>query len=111
MIGRRYIYGYCPMGCGATLFLGDGGHVTCWWYACPDPAKVDTILSDPESEHIVEFEEERFQVLHPLRERGEELFECAIHADLGNLDGPPVQPGRYRVTRSPDNAFQFERLG
>ena len=115
MIGRN-IQGYCPMGCGATLFLGNGGHVTCSWHACPDPAKADEILSTRESEHIVEIEENRFQVLHPLRERGEELFECSIHEQLGDLDGPPAPPGRYRVTRSrsslPEigNALQFERL-
>ena len=107
MIGRS-VQGYCPMGCGATLVLVKG-HVTCSWHACPDPAKVGEILADPESEHIVQIEEESFTVLHPLRERPE-LFECLFHEELSNLDGPPVQPGHYRVTRY-SNALQFERVG
>lgn len=38
------ITGRCPMGCGATLFLGAGGHVTCSWIECPNPAAADELL-------------------------------------------------------------------
>ena len=39
------VYGQCPMGCGATLFLGEGGHVTCSWHKCPEPGAADELLS------------------------------------------------------------------
>ncbi len=38
------VAGTCPMGCGKTLFLGAGGHVTCSWIKCPDPARADKLL-------------------------------------------------------------------
>jgi len=38
------VKGRCPMGCGETLFLGAGGHVTCSFIDCPDPAAVDDWL-------------------------------------------------------------------
>lgn len=38
------VAGRCPMGCGSTLFLGAGGHVTCSFVDCPDPAAVDELL-------------------------------------------------------------------
>jgi hypothetical protein len=33
------------MGCGETLFIGDGGHVTCSWHACPNPGTADSLLA------------------------------------------------------------------
>ena len=38
------VSGQCPMGCGRTLMLGEGGHVTCSFLSCPDPTAADTIL-------------------------------------------------------------------
>lgn len=38
------VQGKCPHGCGDTLFLGAGGHVTCSWLHCPDPAAADLFL-------------------------------------------------------------------
>jgi hypothetical protein len=38
------VRGYCPNGCGQTLFLGSGGHVTCSWIACSDPCAADKML-------------------------------------------------------------------
>jgi hypothetical protein len=38
------VRGECPMGCGRTLFLGDGGYVTCSWRYCPNPAAADELL-------------------------------------------------------------------
>jgi hypothetical protein len=32
------------MGCGETLFLGAGGHVTCSYIPCPDPSATDDVL-------------------------------------------------------------------
>lgn len=38
------VRGKCPRGCGSTLFLGDGGYVTCSWFACPEPDAASTVL-------------------------------------------------------------------
>lgn len=43
------VSGRCPMGCGRTLFLANGDHVTCSWAACPDPSAADHMLN---SEHV-----------------------------------------------------------
>ncbi len=39
------VLGVCPMGCGQTLFLGDGGFVTCSWIECPDPEAAYRLLT------------------------------------------------------------------
>lgn len=44
---NEVVVGFCPMGCGKTLFLGAGGHITCSFNLCPDPAAVDKMLSNP----------------------------------------------------------------
>lgn len=66
--GER-LKGFCPMGCGETLFVGSGGHITCSYLECKNPTAVDDILGDGETEHIVTLEGERFHIEHPLRER------------------------------------------
>lgn len=92
------VEGFCPMGCGATLFLGSGGYVTCSWVKCPNPGAASDILAVRETEHIVEFRDSTFDVLHPLRERlNGELFDCPVHKHITGLSGPPVLPGRYRA--------------
>lgn len=85
------IAGYCPMGCGETLFAGEGGHVTCSRIECPDPCAVDTILSDRETDHIATLEEDTFSLKHPLRERvNDELLDCALYQHIKSLPGPPL---------------------
>ncbi len=96
--GNRAVAGHCPMGCGTTLFVGSGGHITCSYIPCPDPCAVDQILGDAETEHVVEFRAGEFTVRHPLRERiGDALLTCSLHTHLAGLPGPPVQLGRYRA--------------
>lgn len=97
------IYGYCPMGCGETLFLGSGGYVTCGRFECPRPNAVEKILEDRETEHVVTFSSSAFTVRHPLRERLDDaLMECQLHEHIASLAGPPVEPGRYRACESDD---------
>jgi Family of unknown function (DUF6085) len=92
------VAGYCPMGCGATLFLGSAGWVTCSDLECPVPDAVATLLEDPETEHIVQLGPTEFTIKHPLRERLDDaLMSCELHAWLASRSGPPVKPGRYRV--------------
>lgn len=94
------VSGYCPMGCGQTLFVGDGGHITCSYINCESPAAVDEILSEDETEHIVELYRETFSVKHPLRERLDDaLLTCDLGEYLKGLDGPPRITGTYRVHR------------
>ena len=38
------VVGVCPLGCGRTLFLGDGGYVTCSWVRCPNRAAASELL-------------------------------------------------------------------
>jgi hypothetical protein len=107
-----HVPGYCPMGCGQTLFAASGGHITCSWIECPDPCAVDTILSDPETHHIVTLREDDFSVKHPLRERvADALLTCAVHGRIAEADGPPAQLGTYRIRVPAGNgAWFWERL-
>jgi hypothetical protein len=90
------IQGYCPMGCGQTLFLGSGGYVTCSYLQCPKPDAVSVILADIYTDHVVEFGDTEFTVKHPLKERlNDALFTCELHTYIAGMDGPPVSPGRY----------------
>ena len=96
---ERAVQGYCPMGCGRTLFLADGGNVTCSHAHCPRPDAAAAVLADQETEHIVDFGETTFTIRHPLRERlDDDLMDCELHKDIAAMDGPPVQPGRYRAS-------------
>jgi hypothetical protein len=88
------------MGCGHTLFVADGGYITCSYVHCPNPTAVTDLLEDRETEHMVEIGEEKFTVRHPLRERlGDKLMTCDLYEHIAGLDGPPARPGRYRVRR------------
>ncbi|MGI5288050.1 DUF6085 family protein [Nonomuraea polychroma] len=92
------IVGNCPMGCGQTLFVADGGYITCSFIRCARPTAVADLLEDRETEHIVQFDADTFTVRHPLRERLDDaLLACELHEHIAGLDGPPVQPGRYRA--------------
>jgi hypothetical protein len=96
--GDREVQGFCPMGCGSTLFLAAGGYVTCSFISCPRPDAVADLLADRETEHIVQFGEDGFTIRHPLRERLDDaLMDCALHDYCTSLPGPPVKPGRYRA--------------
>jgi hypothetical protein len=95
---ERAVTGYCPMGCGRTLFLADGGYVTCSYIHCPRRGAVADLLADREISHIVQLGEDTFTVRHPLRERLDDaLMTCTLHEHIAGLAGPPVQPGRYRA--------------
>ncbi len=100
----RHVRGFCPMGCGETLFLASGGYVTCGRLECPRPSAAADILGDAETRHVVRLGDEVFTVLHPLQERLDDaLMDCSLHEYLVSLDGSPRQPGRYRVHGEPAN--------
>jgi len=86
------------MGCGQTLLLDAGGHITCSRLECANPCAADEILGNAETEHVVTLRDDGFTVEHPLRERLDgALHDCRLHQDLQAASGPPTKPGRYRV--------------
>jgi hypothetical protein len=88
------------MGCGETLARREHRAIECTAKDCPNPTAVDAILSDPETEHVVTFTATSFSVKHPLRERCEDaLLSCWVSSWLAGLEGPPADPGTYRLTR------------
>lgn len=102
--------GYCPMGCGRTLFRDSDARITCHHVACPDPAAVATILGDRETDHVVQLTPTAFTVRHPLRERlGDALMACDVHDHVANLSTVARVPGRYRVA-GPGPLWTWERL-
>jgi hypothetical protein len=101
------VAGYCPMGCGGSLYLSAGGTVLCGRPGCPNPRSVAELLSDAETEHIVEFDAGTFQLQHPLRERlGGLLFACTLHRRLPAM--PAVVHGRYRAIERPPGSGDFD---
>lgn len=103
------VAGYCPMGCGETLSVMGGGHVTCRRLECPRPDAVSVILADRETEHLVTFSPTAFTVRHPLRERLDDaLMDCKLHEFIAALPGPPVSSGLYRA-RSVGDCWTWER--
>lgn len=110
------VQGYCPMGCGKTLFLAVGGYVTCSWVECPNRTAVSDLLADSETEHVVEFTLSGFSILHPLKERletetsGDQLWDCRLHLYVESLSGPPTKPGRYRARPLGDDRWHWESV-
>lgn len=104
------VQGYCPMGCGPTLIITEGGFVVCSVIRCPRPEAASTILADRETEHVVYLGETDFTVRHPLRERLDDaLLQCDLNGYLRGLAGPPRQVGWYRARRA-DDGWTWESL-
>lgn len=105
------VQGYCPMGCGQTLILSGSGTIVCNGAHCPRPGAVDELLSDRETEHVVQLGEHGYNLVHPLRERLDgQLLECTVGTWIGAqapADLPP--PGRYRAVE-PVGDTVWERL-
>ncbi len=105
------VQGFCPMGCGSTLFLASGNYITCSLDKCPDPCAANDILAENEPHHIVKFGEATFDVIHPLRERlGDDLFNCRLHSLIKAMWGPPVAPGRYRAISKDGISYAWQKL-
>lgn len=97
----RKVQGYCPMGCGETLMLAQGGYVTCGLLppgGCPNPTAVADLLGDRRTDHLVYIDSNSWNVLHPLHERlNDAVLSCPLGEYLASLGGPPVKPGAYRA--------------
>lgn len=95
---RPPVSGHCPACGNASLVLGSTGHVECEHEDCAMTDAVDLLLSDEETEHVVRFEDDRFHVKHPLRERiGDALLNCTVYTSIHD-DPPGIDSGLYRVT-------------
>ncbi|OZF00871.1 hypothetical protein CH300_20025 [Rhodococcus sp. 15-1154-1] len=96
---KRYVAGYCPMGCGDSLQLTDYGVIVCADVRCPNRTAAARVLEENETEHIATFDEDSFTLRHPLRERFDgQLDACRWHSFLAAYDRPPFGPGQYRMT-------------
>jgi Family of unknown function (DUF6085) len=106
------ISGQCPMGCGETLCVVEGGHVVCHGPECPHPSAVDVLLHQP-LEHVVEFSEQGFVVEHPLAERiNHTMASCQLMIDLAALPAMPVdKPGRYLATKHQPDGYSESYRG
>jgi len=88
------------MGCGETLFLGDGGYVTCSLIGCPRPDAVSRVLDGRKTEHVVWIEGLTATIRHPLREWTDDAqLSCDLNRHLADLDASLLSPGKYRMRR------------
>lgn len=102
------VQGYCPMGCGRTLFLDDAGYIICSLAGCPNPLALADIIAENQLMHVVTLRDDTFTIRHPLRERlGVQLEGCGLHAHLAGLDGPPRKPGKYLALEIPSESGQW----
>jgi hypothetical protein len=104
------VKGHCPA-CGKeSLFLGDGGYVTCSRLECPRPDAVSTLLEDKETAHIVRLAGEGYTVRHPLIERLDDaLMSCTVDLAIQGRGQPhPDDYGMYRMTPLGD-LWAYER--
>lgn len=84
--------------------------MTCSVIDCPRPTAVSDLLRDRETEHIVALGPSSFTVRHPLRERlDDDLLTCDLPHHIADSDGPPGEPGRYRVV-SAGGRWVWDRL-
>lgn len=90
------IQGTCPA-CGDTgsLFVGQGGHVTCARRECPDPGVVDDLLHRPRY-HVLEVDGHGDWALQHAVTCFPNLLDCDVHRALAaNVLAPE---GRYRLS-------------
>ena len=102
---------YCPMGCGETLHLMASGMIMCLGQDCPDPGAAQQILGERETEHIMVFREDGWEMIHPLRDRLGDLLACMVHEAVMKLPGPPAGiTGKYRVRQKSDGSLEVDLL-
>ena len=111
--GIRDIAGaFCPMGCGESLHLMASGLILCLDPHCEKPDAAQQILGERESDHIVTFTADDWDIIHPLRDRlGRGLLACPVHEACKKLPGPPAGiAGKYRVRMDSEGGLEVELL-
>ena len=108
------VAGYCPMGCGETLFVAAAGLITCSNQQCENPTAASDLLADWEVEHVVVLADGgQHTIRHPLAERlGDADLTCDLAAHIGRLPAAVLRPGRYRIRRlAPGmSSWEWERI-
>lgn len=96
------VSGECPMGCGRTLFLGNGGHITCSLIGCPRPGAVDELLHrEREMEaRVAEAKRSAAQERDRLREALEVLPPYLKAANAGDTGAIPLALDIIKATLS-----------
>lgn len=105
--------GFCPMGCGRTLYAEEGrafGQIICMGSGCPGPMSAQEILNDPETRHIVKFGGNGFTIRHPLHERNDDaMMSCDLHLICFSMPcSPDGETGTFRAFEE-DGTWRFER--
>jgi hypothetical protein len=108
----RKIVGVCPMGCGETLFLGDGGHITCSYAGCPDATAAGGLVSQAASaqrtQEAVTSAADRFKVeaeLDAMRKHVAILLRSLKGAWW--LDAAIAYQGLHRMIHAPEETEQI----
>lgn len=94
------VHGRCPA-CGSTgtLFVADGGHVTCSLDRCPDPGKLADLLDRP-AYHVLEVDERGGWALQHEITCFPALLDCPVHLAFDRTFVAAIA-GRYQVVGSP----------
>lgn len=107
---ENVVQGFCPMGCGQTLYRSEAGRVWCDNVDCTDDAAVHRLLEDQETEHIVRIGTGGFTIRHPLRERvNDELIRCTLTEHIRWVGHDHMSPGDYRATHDKDAGWDLVR--
>lgn len=102
---------HCPACGGESLHLMQSGLILCLAEGCPSPDAAQQILSERETEHIVQFDEHGWNMIHPLRDRLGDLLGCPVHEAVNRLPGPPAGIiGKYRVRPDGKGGLEVELL-
>ncbi|MEU1088983.1 DUF6085 family protein [Streptomyces sp. NPDC005892] len=84
------VQGCCPACGGSSLFLGEGGHVTCSRLDCPNPCVVDDLLHG--------------QTASPARADAALRALVALARRLPDLIAESSQPDRYALAPPADTS-------
>lgn len=92
------VLGYCPMGCGETLYF-EPPHIMCNDAECPDSMAVGKLLSENQGTwHILDVQADGVTTKHPIMERIDGgLFGCTVHDYAMSFHGPPVSLGMWKL--------------
>lgn len=104
------VSGTCPA-CGSrgSLFVAQGGHITCSLDRCPDPGVVADLLDRPRH-HVIEVGYEGWALQHAVT-CFPDLLDCDTHKAVAvwmeTLAGPPAPVGRYRLHQGGARTFEL----
>lgn len=108
----------CPMGCGEMIFVGEGGHLTCSYVDCPDPAAIDRLVcgEDATADSLVRALTERCVCEHGRwahADRSGRCFAtgCPCQAFVPSGESPIAPEGVQLANRFIEGAQLLEQAG